>query len=153
VREFLSRNGVAFEDRNVARDNRWRDQLIARRGELVVPVLYLGEDAVVGFDEERLHRLLGLPAEQAAPDWEGLEPAHQLPAVPAVATGSLAGQVRHLLLRIQREMEFNASKGSSPYRHGQHDGMRFARDGLRRILDGTYQPEDLVVERAMRDES
>lgn len=153
MREFLSRNGVAFEDRNVAKDSRWRDELMARRGELVVPVLYSGEEVVVGFDEERFRRLLGLPAEQAAPPWEGLESLDGQAPEPMIAPEQQADQLRHLLRRIQREMEFNARKGSSPYRHGQHDGMRFARDGLRRILDGTYEREDLVVERVTRDES
>jgi hypothetical protein len=153
VREFLSRNGVAFEERNVARDAAWRDELIARRGELVVPVLYRGDEAVVGFDEERYRQLLGLPAEREAPTWDGLELPRGAPPAPASIPEPLAGQLTHLLRRIQREMEFNAAKGSSPYRHGQHDGMRFARDGLRRILDGTYEPEDLVVERVERHES
>ncbi|HKF77189.1 MAG TPA: glutaredoxin family protein [Candidatus Dormibacteraeota bacterium] len=150
MREFLSRNGIAFEDRNVARDSGWRDELVARRGELVVPVLSLGDQEVVGFDEERIRKLLGLPEEQRAPEWDGLErPAESLAGL-AGAPASLARDLQHLLGRIQREMEFNASKGSSPYRHGQHDGMRFARDGLRRILDGSYEPEDLVIERVGR---
>ena len=174
MREFLSRNGIPFEERNVARDARWRRELVARRGELVVPVLVHGGEEVVGFDEDRFRVLLGLSprgglppsagrqAQPAAPTppapdreaqgWDGLDLPDGLPDEPAEAPEPLAGQLRHLLLRLQREMEFNASKGSSPYRQGQHDGMRFARDGLRRILDGSYEPEDLVIERVQRHE-
>jgi len=37
--------------------------------------------------------------------------------------------------------------GWAPYRDGQHDGMRFARDAILRILAGDYVPEDMVIDR------
>ena len=55
--------------------------------------------------------------------------------------------LEHFVLRLQREMEFNAAKDDAPYRDGQHDGMRFARDAILRILTGTYEPEKMVIER------
>jgi hypothetical protein len=147
VREFLSQNGVPFEDRNIAQSGHWRDELRKRRGDVVVPVLYHRGLEVVGFDLPRLVQVLGLDGEPTPPEWDGLVP----PAADAAALedipAPLAGRLRHLVLRIQKEMEYNAGKGSSPYRRGQHDGMRFARDALQRILDQTYQPEDPVVER------
>ena len=53
----------------------------------------------------------------------------------------------HFVRRLQREMEYNAAKDNGPYRDGQHDGMRFARDAILRILSGSYEPEDMVIER------
>ena len=152
MREFLSRNGIEFEERNVAGSARWREELLARRGEVVVPVLLARNREVVGFDEQKMIQVLGLSPEQQAPEWDGLALPEQPGVGPKAAPAELAAQLRHLLRRIQKEMEYNSSKGSSPYRHGQHDGMRFARDGLRRILDGSYEEEEMVIERAPRRE-
>jgi hypothetical protein len=54
VREFLSAQGVEFEDRNIRASQAWRAELLARRGELVVPLLLYGDRAVVGFDPDAL---------------------------------------------------------------------------------------------------
>ena len=58
-----------------------------------------------------------------------------------------ATALSHFVHRLQREMEYNAAKEGAPYRDGQHDGMRFARDAILRILNGTYEPEGMVIER------
>jgi glutaredoxin 3 len=150
VREFLSEEGVQFEDRNVAKSGAWRQELIARRGEVVVPVLFVGDEEIVGFDEPRIRRALGLPPGGAPPPWEGLVDVDIAP--PAATEDTLRGDVTHLVAWLQKEMEFNASKGSSAYREGQHDGMRYARDALRRILAGTYERLDMIVERPPADE-
>jgi glutaredoxin len=150
VREFLSEEGVEFEDRNVAKSGAWRQELIDRRGEVVVPVLFVGDDAIVGFDEPRIRQALGLPPGGEPPPWEGLEAVDEAP--PAVTDNAFRGDVAHLVTWLQKEMEFNASKGSSAYREGQHDGMRYARDALRRILAGTYERVDMIVERPPEDE-
>jgi glutaredoxin len=54
VREFLSAQGVEFEDRNIRASQAHRAELLERTGELVVPRLLYGERVVVGFDPEAL---------------------------------------------------------------------------------------------------
>ena len=54
MREFLSAQGVEFEDRNIRASQAYRDELLKRTGELVVPRLVYGERVVVGFDPEAL---------------------------------------------------------------------------------------------------
>lgn len=49
MKEFLSREGVAFTERNVDEDAAAYDELRAR-GWRSVPVTCLGDDAVRGFD-------------------------------------------------------------------------------------------------------
>jgi glutaredoxin len=54
VREFLSAQGVEFEDRNIRASAAWRAELLQRSGRLVVPLLVHGDREVVGFDPEAL---------------------------------------------------------------------------------------------------
>jgi len=147
VRDFLSLNSVEFEDRNIAKEPRWRKDLLALTGEIVVPVLVVGGQQVVGLDEGRMAAALGLDHYRSERGREGLSEPAELAALAQPVTGTTEAALTHLVQRIQREMEFNAAKEDAPYRDGQHDGMRFARDAILRILTGKYEPEQMVIER------
>jgi glutaredoxin len=147
VREFLSQNSVAFEDRNIAKEPHWRKELVELTGEVVVPVLVVGGKQVVGLDEARMGDAIGLEGFESNPNRDGLAAPPELASLPDVKPDSVDGQLTHFVRRLQREMEFNAAKDEAAYRDGQHDGMRFARDAILRILNGTYEPEDMVIER------
>jgi glutaredoxin len=147
VREFLSQNSVPFEDRNIAKEPHWRKDLVELTGEVVVPVLVVGGRRVVGLDEARMAEAIGLHAFKSDPNRDGLAAPPELASLADGAPDSVEGRLIHFVRRLQREMEFNAAKDEAPYRDGQHDGMRFARDAILRILDGTYEPEQMVIER------
>jgi glutaredoxin len=147
VREFLSQNSVAFEDRNIAKEPHWRKELLELTGEIVVPVLVVGGNRVVGLDEARMAEAIGLETYKPEGNRDGLAPPPELSALPDEPPGSTEAALAHFVRRLQREMEFNAAKDDAPYRDGQHDGMRFARDAILRILTGTYEPEEMVIER------
>jgi hypothetical protein len=147
VREFLSLNSVPFEDRNIAKEPRWRSDLVELTGEVVVPVLVVGGKQVIGLDEEQMARAIGLDDYRSDPNRDGLAAPSELSSLPEAPEGSTDAQLVHFVRRLQREMEFNAAKDGAPYRDGQHDGMRFARDAILRILSGTYEPEEMVIER------
>ena len=72
------------------------------------------------------------------PSWRDLPDQWDDPTTAALA---------HFVQRLQREMEFNALKDGAPYRDGQHDGMRFARDAILRILTGEVRAGEMVIER------
>jgi len=57
VKEFLSRAGVKFLERNVEVDFEAYDELLAR-GFRSVPVVLIGERVVKGFDEAQLRQAL-----------------------------------------------------------------------------------------------
>jgi glutaredoxin len=57
VKEFLSREGVAFDARNVEEDDAAYDELIAR-GFRSVPVTIVGGEAIRGFDAAALRKAL-----------------------------------------------------------------------------------------------
>ncbi|MGH7318364.1 MAG: glutaredoxin family protein [Candidatus Rokuibacteriota bacterium] len=50
---------MAFTAQNVAEDEAARAELVARTGRLAVPMILVGDEAVVGFDRGKLKRLLG----------------------------------------------------------------------------------------------
>ncbi len=54
MREFLSAQGVEFQDRNIRASQAHRAELLARTGDLVVPRLEYGRRVVVGFDPDAL---------------------------------------------------------------------------------------------------
>ncbi len=60
AKDFFTANKVAFTDYNVATDLAKRQEMIQKSGQMGVPVIYVGDKMVVGFDEEQLRSLLGL---------------------------------------------------------------------------------------------
>ena len=147
MREFLSQNSVEFEDRNIAKEPHWRKELMELTGEIVVPVLFVNGKQVIGLDEGLMAEALGLDHVESSSNRDGLEAPPELETLPAQPDDPTTAALTHFVQRLQREMEFNALKDGAPYRDGQHDGMRFARDAILRILTGTYEPEKMVIER------
>jgi glutaredoxin len=147
VREFLSQNSVEFEDRNIAKEPRWREDLMALTGEIVVPVLVVNGKQVTGLDDVRMAEALRLEHVDTSSNRDGLAAPPELAALPNQPDDPTTEALTHFVRRLQREMEFNNAKDPAPYRDGQHDGMRFARDTILRILNGTYEPEEMVIER------
>jgi glutaredoxin 3 len=59
AKEFLSRNGVQFTERNVSEDLKAREELLAM-GFRAVPVIKVDSQTILGFDPQKLKPLLGL---------------------------------------------------------------------------------------------
>jgi len=59
TKEFLSERGVAFEERDVSKDEAALDEL-QKRGLMTTPVTLIDDEVVVGFDRARLAKLLGV---------------------------------------------------------------------------------------------
>lgn len=57
VKEFLSQNKIEFIERDVASDETALLEL-QKLGYMTTPVTVMGDDLVVGFDSDRLRRLL-----------------------------------------------------------------------------------------------
>jgi len=59
TKEFLSQQGIEFEERDVSKDEAALDEL--QQGHLMTtPVTLIDGEAVVGFDRAKLVKLLGL---------------------------------------------------------------------------------------------
>ena len=59
TKEFLSRNGIQFVERNIVREPDALNEL-RRLGYMTTPVTLVDGDVIVGFDQEKLTRALGL---------------------------------------------------------------------------------------------
>jgi glutaredoxin-like YruB-family protein len=58
AKEFFAANKIAFTEHNVASDLASRKEMIEKSGQMGVPVIDIGGEIVVGYDEERLRELL-----------------------------------------------------------------------------------------------
>ena len=60
AKAFFDENGVTYQDYNVAEDAERRQEMIEMTGQMGVPVIHIGDDVVVGYDEAKLKELLSL---------------------------------------------------------------------------------------------
>lgn len=60
AKEFFDENQVVYTDYDVASDMEKRSEMIDMTGQMGVPVIRIGDDIVVGFDEEKVKELLGI---------------------------------------------------------------------------------------------
>ncbi len=60
AKEFFVEHGVAYEEKDVAKDEEAREYMIQRSGQLGVPVIEVDDEVVVGFDKKRLATLLNV---------------------------------------------------------------------------------------------
>ncbi len=102
AKEFLSRRGIKFVERNVAADHSAANEMIRISGQRGVPVITIDGQVVVGFDRPRLEQLLAAATEGAGLGASVIAAAtyarnHNLTLpegayVGAVKPGGLAGQ-------------------------------------------------------------
>lgn len=60
AKDFFNANNVEYTDYNVLTDLEKRQEMVQRSGQMGVPVIFIGDDMVVGFDEGHIRELLGM---------------------------------------------------------------------------------------------
>jgi glutaredoxin-like YruB-family protein len=60
LKEFLRDNNISFEDLDVGDDEKAAKDMIAKSGQMGVPVIEIDGEIIVGFDRERIQQALGL---------------------------------------------------------------------------------------------
>jgi glutaredoxin-like YruB-family protein len=60
AKDFFKENDVEYTEHNVAEDAEKRQEMVEKSGQMGVPVIYIGDDMVIGFDEAKLKSLLEL---------------------------------------------------------------------------------------------
>lgn len=58
AKDFFKNNNIAYTEYDVASDAAKRAEMVEKSGQLGVPVIDVGGDIVVGFDESTLKQLL-----------------------------------------------------------------------------------------------
>lgn len=60
AKEFFKEHNVEYTEHDVAADAEKREEMIEMTGQMGVPVIKIGEDVVIGFDEPKVKELLNL---------------------------------------------------------------------------------------------
>ena len=59
-KEYFKEHNVTYTEHNVAADMEKRQEMIDKSGQMGVPVVFIGEEMIVGFDKRRFDELLGI---------------------------------------------------------------------------------------------
>jgi len=60
AKEFFKENNIEFTDHDVSTDLEKRKEMIEKSGQMGVPVIYVDDEMMVGFDKDKLAGLLGI---------------------------------------------------------------------------------------------
>lgn len=58
AKEYFDENKIEYTDFNVAEDAEKRKEMVDMTGQMGVPVIQIGDDVIVGFDEGKVKELL-----------------------------------------------------------------------------------------------
>jgi len=62
TKDFLKGKGIGYTEFDVAHDLEKRQEMIQKSGQMGVPVIFVGDEMIIGFDQERLVSTLGIAA-------------------------------------------------------------------------------------------
>lgn len=60
AKEFLKKNNIAFTDYDVSTDQAKRKEMLEKSGQMAVPVIFVGDEMTVGFNESTLKQMLAI---------------------------------------------------------------------------------------------
>ena len=60
AKEFFKENKISYTEKNVQKDPKLADELLEKSGQMGVPVIVIDDKAIIGFNKERLKKVLGL---------------------------------------------------------------------------------------------
>ena len=60
AKDFFDAYSITYTDYDVLRDIEKRQEMVQRSGQMGVPVIVIGDELIVGFDQERIAHLLGI---------------------------------------------------------------------------------------------
>ena len=58
AKEYLSKKGVTFQDYDVGKDREKAKEMIQKSNQMAVPVIVIGDEVIVGFNQARIDELL-----------------------------------------------------------------------------------------------
>ena len=58
AKQYLTQKKVKFEDLDVSMNERARDEMVAKTGQMGVPVLDINGEVIIGFDQEAIDSAL-----------------------------------------------------------------------------------------------
>ena len=58
AKDYFAENSIEYTEYNVAEDAQKRSEMVERTGQMGVPVIEIGDEIVVGFNEAKIKELL-----------------------------------------------------------------------------------------------
>ncbi len=58
AKDFFKQHGITYNEYNVGTDIEKRKEMVAKSGQMGVPVITVDDEVIVGYDEPRLQELL-----------------------------------------------------------------------------------------------
>ena len=63
LKDFLKEKGIEFEEIDVSKDEKAKEEMIKKSGKMEVPVVEIDEQIIQGFDKEKIVKLLNIKAQ------------------------------------------------------------------------------------------
>ncbi len=60
AKDFFKENNIAYTDHDVASDQEKRKEMMERSGQMGVPVIFIDDQMVIGFNKPKIKELLGV---------------------------------------------------------------------------------------------
>ncbi len=60
TKDFLKEHSIPFTDYNVAENMEKRQEMVQMTGQMGVPVIVIGSEIIIGFDQKKLSQLLSI---------------------------------------------------------------------------------------------
>jgi len=60
LKEFLKERGIEFEEIDVSQDEKTMKEMVEKTGQMGVPVMEVDGEIIIGFDREKIIRILKL---------------------------------------------------------------------------------------------
>jgi glutaredoxin 3 len=60
AKDYFKEKGVQYDAFDVAADLAKRKEMVEKSGQMGVPVIFIGDEMIVGFDQPKIESLLGL---------------------------------------------------------------------------------------------
>ena len=60
AKDFFNANNIQYTDYNVQADPEKGREMVERSGQMGVPVIFIGDEMVVGFNEPAIRQMLGM---------------------------------------------------------------------------------------------
>jgi glutaredoxin 3 len=62
AKDWLTSKNISYVDYNVGADQERRKEMVEMTGQLGVPVIKIGNDVMIGFNQEKMAELIGISA-------------------------------------------------------------------------------------------
>jgi S1-C subfamily serine protease len=155
VKQLLSQRGVGYEERDVSRNQAYARELVNNTGQMGIPVTVFDGEIVVGFDRQRLEKLVSnIKTSQRPAFGASIADAGKITAKQgmAAASGAYIGSVKQasaaqkmglkqgdIIIQLNRKNIVDADdlqRELAELQKGSRISVVFLRNGIKKMVEG-----------------